>query len=144
LKKVNFANVRSAIRQATIALGLLLLAAPGAAAKEPPRVLLAWLPAATSVREIATSGLAPGLLSAGLGTVPPQQTYLDVSQGNRVFNSLYSSGLPALAGNCPSWWGSVLERANSAPAEIVPALLTSTLEAAGRDVRAGGGASCVF
>ncbi|MDX6627274.1 MAG: hypothetical protein QOE56_2263 [Solirubrobacterales bacterium] len=107
-------------------------------------MVLAWLPAATSVREIATSGLAPGLLSAGLGTVPPQQTYLDVSQGNRVFNSLYSSGLPALAGNCPSWWGSVLERANSAPAEIVPGLLTSTLEAAGRDVRAGGGASCVF
>lgn len=107
-------------------------------------MLLAWLPAATSVREIATSGLAPGLLSAGLGTVPPQQTYLDVSQGNRVFNSLYSSGLPALAGNCPSWWGSVLERANSAPAEIVPGLLTSTLGAAGRDVRAGGGASCVF
>ena len=28
-------------------------------------------------------------MSAGLGTVPAEQTYLDIGQGNRVFDSLY-------------------------------------------------------
>ena len=35
-------------------------------------------------------------MSAGLGTVPAEQTYLDISQGNRVFDSLYDSDLPQL------------------------------------------------
>jgi len=34
-------------------------------------------------------------MSAGLGTVPAQQTYLDVGQGNRIFDSLYDTELPA-------------------------------------------------
>jgi hypothetical protein len=99
--------------------------------------------------------LSPGLLSAGLGSVPAEQTYLDVTQGNRVFDSLYGSDLPPFAGDCPSWWKSVEERAESAPAEIVPGLLSSTLAAAGVGVRvggggdrgniqAGGGTSCTF
>ncbi len=33
-------------------------------------------------------------MSAGLGTVPPEQTYLDIGQGNRVFDSLYDTDLP--------------------------------------------------
>jgi len=72
-----------------------------------PRVGLILLPPATTVAELARDGLAPGLLSAGLGTVPAEQTYLDITQGNRVFDSLYSSDLPPLAGDCPSWWKSV-------------------------------------
>ncbi len=88
--------------------------------------------------------MAPGLLSAGLGSVPAQQTYLDVSQGNRVFDSLYDTSLPAFDGSCPKWWASVVQRADSAPADIVPGLLTSTLEGAGLGVRARGGASCTF
>jgi hypothetical protein len=88
--------------------------------------------------------MSPGLLSAGLGSVATQQTYLDVGQGNRVFNSLYDTDLPAFAGDCPSWWTTVVERADSAPAEIVPGLLTSTLEDAGLGVSARGGASCTF
>lgn len=96
------------------------------------------------MKQIAAAGLSPGLMSAGLGTVPPQQTYLDLSQGNRVFNSLYDSDLPDLAGDCPSWWTSVLQRAESAPADIVPGLLTSSLQAAALGVRARGGASCFF
>ncbi|HEX2392557.1 MAG TPA: hypothetical protein VHI77_06535 [Solirubrobacterales bacterium] len=84
-------------------------------------------------------------MSAGLGTVPPEQTYLDVTQGNRVFDSLYDPDLPKLKkGDCPAWRQAVTERAESAPAEIVPGLLTSTLEAAGVGVRARGGASCTF
>ncbi|MGV1049023.1 MAG: hypothetical protein ACOYD4_10930 [Solirubrobacterales bacterium] len=105
---------------------------------------LAWLPAATTLGQLAGAGFSPGLLSPGLGTVPAQQTYLDVSQGNRIFDSLYDSKLPPLERDCRSWWSAVDDRAESAPAEIVPGLLTSTLEDAGLDVRAEGGASCVF
>jgi hypothetical protein len=78
--------------------------------------------------------------------VPAEQTYLDITQGNRVFDSLYDEKLPAMSrrGCTPEWWRAVDERADSAPADIVPGLLTSTLESAGIEVRAGGGASCTF
>jgi hypothetical protein len=79
-----------------------------------------------------------------LGAVSPQQTYLDVGQGNRVFDSLYDSKLPQLRDDCPSWWKLIEERAASAPAEIVPGLLTSSLAAAGVEVRVRGGTSCTF
>ena len=69
-------------------------------------------------------------MSAGLGKVPAEQTYLDIGQGNRVFNSLYDEPLPVRKGN-PDWWRSVVERAESAPAEIVPGLLARTLARAG-------------
>jgi hypothetical protein len=74
------------------------------------------------------------------------QTYLDISQGNRVFDSLYGEKLLAMSGSgCSSaWWGAVVDRADSAPADIVPGLLASTLEGAGMEVRVGGGASCTF
>lgn len=116
---------------ATIALLLLALAvtAPQAVAREQ-RVLLAWLPSETSVERLAEAGFSPGVMSAGLGTVPAAQTYLDVGQGNRVFNSLYDDSLPE-RGDRGGWWRAVLERAESAPAEIVPGLLVSTLTAAG-------------
>jgi hypothetical protein len=67
--------------------------------------------------------------------VPVEQTYLDISQGNRVFDSLYDSELPAKAGGgiCESRYSrAVVERAESAPAEIVPGLLGSTLGRAGK------------
>jgi hypothetical protein len=86
---------------------------------------------------MAEAGLSPGIMSAGLGSVPAAQTYLDIGQGNRVFDSLYDSDLPELAGNRPSWRKAVKERAESAPADIVPGLLSSTLASAGR----GGGFS---
>lgn len=90
--------------------------------------------------------ISPGLLSAGLGNVPVEQTYLDITQGNRVFDSLYSAQLPksGAGGPCGAWWRAVMERAESAPAEIVPGLLASTLEAAGVGVVKGSGASCAF
>ena len=107
--------------------------------------MLVWLPRGTDVAQLAGVGLAPGLLSAGLGSVPLEQMYLDVTQGNRVFDSLYSSKLPEMAGRCSaSWWEAVTERAESAPADIIPGLLTTTLQAAGIGVLARGGASCTF
>jgi hypothetical protein len=93
-------------------------------------VLLVLLPRDTEVGELAGAGLSPGLLSAGLGSVAAEQTYLDVSQGNRVFDSLYDSELPREVGGgmCgPAYSAAVVERAESAPADIVPGLLGATL-----------------
>ena len=94
-------------------------------------MVLAWLPSDTTVAELAAAGFSPGVMSAGLGTVPPAQTYLDVGQGSRVFDSLYDDALPELEGDRARWWRAVVERAESAPAEIVPGLLYSALEEAG-------------
>jgi hypothetical protein len=97
--------------------------------------VLAWLPSDTTVAELAAAGFSPGVMSAGLGTVPAEQTYLDVGQGNRVFDSLYDSPLPELEGDRASWWRAVVERAESAPADVVPGLLASTLAEAGASSR---------
>ena len=79
-------------------------------------------------------------MSAGLGSVPAEQTYLDITQGNRVFDSLYGSELPRarVPLDRPIEGGALVERAESAPAEIVPGLLASTLGVAGKsfEVRA--------
>jgi hypothetical protein len=102
-------------------------AAAAAAAREGPRVTIAWLPNSTTVGGLARAGFSPGLMSAGLGTVPAQQTYLDVSQGNRVFDSLYDEPLPPFTRDCQRWEEEVTKRAESAPAEIVPGLIYSAL-----------------
>jgi hypothetical protein len=94
-------------------------------------VTVVLLPQGIKVEQLArVQGISPGLLSAGLGSVPAAQTYLDISQGNRVFDSLYDSELlrEGEGGICgPSYSGAVVERAESAPAEIVPGLLAATL-----------------
>jgi len=115
----------------TIALVLLAVAAPAAAAKEASPVQLVLLPPGTTVAELADAGYSPGLMSAGLGTVPPEQTYLDIGQGNRVFDSLYDEDLPERGRGGAGWWRAVVERAESAPADIVPGLLHSTLKGGG-------------
>ncbi|HKA67334.1 MAG TPA: hypothetical protein VKG03_05455, partial [Solirubrobacterales bacterium] len=117
---------------------------PPPARSPSTNVTLALLPRGTNVNELAQAGLSPGLFSAGLGAVPAEQTYLDITQGNRVFDSLYSSELPAFAGNCAQRWRVVDGRAESAPADIVPGLLSSSLATAGVGVRARGEASCTF
>ncbi|HEU5106084.1 MAG TPA: hypothetical protein VFU11_09600 [Solirubrobacterales bacterium] len=122
--------MRSAIG-ATIALALLLALAPAAGAKGPPAVHVLVLPSATSVEELAEAGFSPGLMSTGLGTVPAEQTYLDIGQGNRVFDSLYDDDLPELKPGSAAWWRDVFARAESAPADIVPGLLSTTLRMEG-------------
>jgi hypothetical protein len=89
-------------------------------------MVLAWLPSDTTVAQLAHAGFAPGVMSDGLGTVPPLQTYLDVGQGNRVFDSLYDQPLPEYRQGV-GWWLEVVERAESAPADIEPGLLRKTL-----------------
>ncbi|HXS46030.1 MAG TPA: hypothetical protein VN756_01055, partial [Solirubrobacterales bacterium] len=96
---------------------------------------VALTPHGTQPAQLAGLGFSPGLMSAGLGTVPAAQTYLDISQGNRVFDSLYDSELPGSVrgGICgPGYSQAVVERAESAPADIVPGLLASSLAAAGK------------
>ncbi len=119
----------------TIALVALLFAASVASA----RVSLVLLPRGTTVEQLAAAGLSPGLMSAGLGSVPAEQTYLDLTQGNRVFDSLYDSDLPTspVSLNRPLHNRRLLERARSAPAEIEPGLLASSLTAAGRSFAVG-------
>jgi hypothetical protein len=63
-----------------------------------------------------------GLMSAGIGSVPAEQTYLDISQGNRVDPRLYDLPLPQAGA-----WRRIRDRASSAPADIVPGLLGSAL-----------------
>jgi len=96
-----------------------------------PGVHLMLLPPETTVEELAEAGFSPGLMSAGLGTVPPEQTYLDIGQGNRVFDSLYDEDLPPRTSHRRDWWRAVVERAESAPADIVPGLLAATLRKEG-------------
>jgi hypothetical protein len=94
------------------------------------------MPQAIDVKRLArVRGISPGLMSAGLGSVPAEQTYLDISQGNRVFDSLYDSDLPRRLGGgiCgPAYSQAVVKRAESAPADIVPGLLATTLAQAGK------------
>ena len=99
----------------------------------PTRIILMVLPVGTEPSDLADAGLSPGALSPGLSTVPPDQTYLDITQGNRVHEALYDGDLPRLtpSGTQVVKWGDVIERADSAPAEIVPGLLASTIKAAG-------------
>jgi hypothetical protein len=105
----------------------------GVAAAEP-RVVLALLPNGTSVKDLeATPGISPGLLSAGLGEVSPDQTYLDITQGNRVFDSLYDADLPIVdtLGRHVPQWARIVARARSAPADIIPGLLATALDHGG-------------
>ncbi len=84
-------------------------------------------------------------MSAGLGTVSPTQTYLDVGAGNRAFNSLYDTELPpppAAAAGCPAWLAKAVARAESAPDEIEPGLLVRRLEAGGAAVAGAGPSAC--
>ena len=125
-----------------LALAALLAAAPSdAGAQDDSRVVIAVLPYGATVQEIASvPELAPGIVSAGIGTVPEAQTFLDIGQGNRVNQTLYDGDLPRLYvrdGAVPRpLWERTLDRADSAPANIVPGLLASTLTDAGVAVTA--------
>jgi hypothetical protein len=78
-----------------------------------------------------------GLISAGIGSVPPAQTLIDIGQGARINESLYDEPLPRLyldpgLGGAPphvppGLWQRVRHRALEAPADLVPGLLGATL-----------------
>ncbi|HYG97062.1 MAG TPA: hypothetical protein VD741_08125, partial [Solirubrobacterales bacterium] len=129
----------------TIALVLFVVPPPAGAtaASDLPAVHLMVLPSGTTVDELAEAGFSPGLMSAGLGAVPRNQTYLDIGQGNRVFDSLYDEDLPWSQG-CRRWQREVEERAGSAPAEIVPFLLVREARRHDLTVSWAGRLACAF
>jgi hypothetical protein len=125
----------------------LLAAAPAvvpasASAESQPRVTILTLPRGTTIRAIAVESprIAAGTMSAGLGPVRSSQTYLDIGQGNRIFDSLYPRPLAPVrvgrAGVPPGPWARALARAEGAPARIEPGLLAGTLLDAGVPVAA--------
>ncbi len=97
-------------------------------------VTVAIVPRATTVGELAAvPGMSPGLMSAGIGEVPSEQTFLDVSQGNRINDALYDrdlTGLYPFAREVPGW-AALVRRASDAPANLVPGLLAGRLETGG-------------
>lgn len=100
-----------------------------------PRVVLALLPQGVSPGDLTrlVAGISPGGLSAGLGTVRSTQTYLDISQGNRIFSSLYPDKIPPSlrVGERVPGWRALVKRSDGAPANLVPGLLGGSLAAAG-------------
>jgi hypothetical protein len=96
-------------------------------------VTVVVLPPETTVGQLAAAGFSPGLMSTGIGQVPAEQTYLDISQGNRVANLLYDGWLARISISGPSLggWQDILDRAGSAPASIEPGLLGLALIDAG-------------
>jgi hypothetical protein len=114
--------------------GVLLCAASPAAAAPVPRVIVGVLPAETTVADLAdVPGMSVGVMSTGIGEVPPEQTYLDVSQGNRIDEALYDRPLPPVSRTFLSvpGWSQIARRAAAAPADVVPGLLGSSLLDAG-------------
>jgi hypothetical protein len=104
-----------------------------------PRAMIALLPPGTGVEALRRfPALAPGLLSAGISSVPTAQTYLDVTQGTRIDDDLYDDPLPDLrpVGFRVPHWGEVADRADSAPADLVPGLLAASLKGDGKTIAA--------
>jgi hypothetical protein len=127
---------------AALALALTALAAtaPPAAdsqAEEPSgHVVIAVLPYGVPVEAIGrVAGISPGIMSAGIGSPPPAQSFLDIGQGNRVNERLYDADLLPLyvrKGKLEEGvWDRIRDRAQDAPANVIPGLLGSTLERAG-------------
>jgi hypothetical protein len=126
---------------AMVVLALAALAvegASGAPAPAPSRITITILPDGTTPAQLAgVEGMAVGLISAGIGSVPTAQTWVDIGQGARLNESLYGEPLPpfgvdAGAGRAPprvsgDVWQRVRDRAAEAPADLVPGLLGATL-----------------
>src|SRR6476659_10382869 len=124
--------MRSGKMKAAVLLAAVAAIAPAKAdAAAGAHVTVVVLPAGTGPGALQAAGLAPGLLSAGMGSVPADQTYLDIGQGNRINQSLYDDPLPRLvpAQGGVRGWPAAETRASDAPADLVPGLLGSTIEA---------------
>ena len=127
-----------------VVLAAAFLAVPSAHAEQKPQITIAVLQHHVTLEQLASiQGMGVGVLSAGIGDVTADQTYLDVSQGARVPGSLYDRLLPriehASKGVDAPQWRAIQERADSAPADLVPGLLGTALTSAHTVVRAAGG-----
>ena len=80
--------------------------------------------------------MSVGVMSASQGTYSPTQLQLDISQGARIASSAYPTPVPAplsLAGEGEplTGWRAVKARATSAPQELTPGLLSSSIPGGG-------------
>lgn len=99
-----------------------------------PGVTIAVVPQGTGPVALGSlKGAAVGLLNPGLGDVPAEQTWLDVSQGDRVFDTAYDSTLNPLLITAERvlGWQRIRKRAKSASTELKPGLLASVLASQG-------------
>jgi hypothetical protein len=101
-----------------------------------PRVSILVVPQPVLPEDLAViEGAAVGLMNPGLGAIGAEQSWLDVSQGARVFDSKYDTPLNNLSATPPvvSGWGKAVLRAESAGVDIRPGLLGSVLRRNGLD-----------
>ncbi len=99
-----------------------------------PRVTIAVVPQGTSPTTLGSfRGAAVGLLNPGLGDVPADQTWLDISQGSRAFDTAYDIPLNDLVVTPRRVlsWEKVRKRARLASPDIRPGLLATALAASG-------------
>jgi hypothetical protein len=135
---------RTPIYAALVAvLAAALLAAPLAHAQQQPRVAIVFWPGPKPLSKppaLERLARAPGLDAFGFmssiqGSYTPEQVFLDMSAGARTTNSLYDDDVPTdmqlLPGGRISSWPLITDRARSAPADIVPGLLASSIRDAG-------------
>ena len=80
-------------------------------------------------------GAAIGLMNPGLGDVSAPQTWLDISQGARAFDTTYDTPLDKVypAGGSTVGWEKAVKRAKSTDTLIIPGLLASVLARNGLD-----------
>ena len=77
-------------------------------------------------------------MSSIQGSYTPEQIFLDMSAGARTTTSLYDDEVPTdlrlAPGGRMSSWRAIAERAGTAPADVVPGLLASSVREAGGHV----------
>jgi len=94
------------------------------------QVTIIVLPPGTSPRDLTgLENAAIGLMNPGLGDVSAQQTWLDVSQGARAFDSAYDTPLDRVypGGDSAQGWERAVKRSKTAESTVVPGLLASVL-----------------
>jgi hypothetical protein len=138
---------RTPIYAALIA-GLMLacLAGAPALAKERPRTAIVFWPGPQPLAKPpalerlaqAPSLSAFGFMSSIQGSYTPEQTFIDMSAGARTTTSLYDDDVPTDmrlgADGRISSWAAITQRATTAPAEVLPGLLATTVRAAQKHI----------
>ena len=103
---------------------------PAAQANAQDERALVVVTSHVDVDALADLGLHVGVASPAVDSDAAGQTYLDVSQGARVSTRVYDQDLPRLRlepGGQISQWDFAVERADDAPADLVPGLLGETV-----------------
>lgn len=119
--------------------------APAHAQRAPRAAIVFWPGPQPLAKPPAIERLAqaPGLSAFGFmssiqGSYTPEQTFLDMSAGARTTTSLYDGEVPTDLRLAPSGrmssWRAITERAGTAPADVVPGLLASSVREAGGHV----------